>query len=102
MAVGCIVNALWDLWAKAEGVPMWRLLTSLAPRQIVQCIDFHHLRDALTEDELLEMLESRVASKEQNLARLQVEGPRVYSTAGWSGRSLDEVRELCGSLYRQG
>jgi L-fuconate dehydratase len=102
MAAGCVINALWDLWAKSEGVPMWRLLTSLSPARIVQCIDFHHLRDALTEDELLEMLESRAAEKEQNLARLQTAGPRVYSTAGWSGRPLDEVRELCSGLYRQG
>src|SRR3982751_682344 len=84
MAVGSVINALWDLWAKRDGVPMWRLLTSLRPAQIVQCIDFHHLRDALTEDELLAMLESRTTQKEQNLARLQEEGPRVYSTAGWS------------------
>jgi len=102
MAVGSIVNALWDLWAKRDGVPMWRLLTSLSPQRIVQCIDFHHLRDVLTEEELLSMLESRVASKDQNLSRLQVEGPRVYSTAGWSGRPLDEVRQLCGGLYQQG
>jgi L-alanine-DL-glutamate epimerase-like enolase superfamily enzyme len=102
MAVGCVINALWDLWAKCEHLPMWRLLTSLPPARIVQCIDFHHLRDALTEDDLLEMLESRVGQKEQNLARLQIEGPRVYSTAGWSGRPLDEVRELCSNLYRQG
>ena len=102
MAVGCVVNALWDLWAKAEGVPMWRLLTSLPPGRIVQCIDFHHLRDALTEDELLEMLASRVEAKEENLARLQVQGPRVYSTAGWSGRPLEEVRNLCSGLYGQG
>jgi L-fuconate dehydratase len=103
MAVGSVINALWDLWAKRDGVPMWRLLTSLPPARIVQCIDFHHLRDALTEDELLAMLESRAAAqKEQNLARLQQEGPRVYSTAGWSGRPLDEVRRLCAELYRQG
>lgn len=102
MAVGSVINALWDLWAKSEGVPMWRLLTSLPPARIVQCIDFHHLRDALTEDELLEMLESRVKQKEQNLARLQIDGPRVYSTAGWSGRPLDEVRQLCRDLYGKG
>jgi L-fuconate dehydratase len=54
MAVHGVINAPWDLWAKSEGMPMWRLLTSLPPRRIVQCIDFHHLRDALTEDELLE------------------------------------------------
>lgn len=102
MAVGSIVNALWDLWAKSEGVPMWRLLTSLPPERIVQCIDFHHLRDALTEDELLEMLRSRVSQREANLARLQQDGVRVYSTAGWSGRPLDEVRQICGGLYKQG
>ncbi len=102
MAAGSVINALWDLWAKSEGVPMWQLLTSLPPERIVQCIDFHHLRDVLTEDELQEMLESRVAQKQTNLQRLQVEGLRVYSTAGWSGRPLEEVRELCHRLYQAG
>ncbi len=102
MAVGGVLNALWDLWAKTEGVPMWRLLTSLAPERIVQCIDFHHLRDVLTEDELLETLRARVGERDANLARLEREGPRVYSTAGWSGRPLAEVRQLCGGLYKQG
>ncbi|MBL8230978.1 MAG: hypothetical protein JNL98_20965 [Bryobacterales bacterium] len=102
MAVGAVVNALWDLWAKRDGVPMWRLLTSLSPERIVQCIDFHHLRDALTEDELLDMLQSRMATRDQNLARIEHDGVRVYSTAGWSGRPLDEVRQLCHGLYQQG
>ncbi len=102
MAVGGVINALWDLWAKRDGVPMWRLLASLAPKTIVQCIDFHHLRDALTEDELLGMLESRLAARDVNLARLEREGLRVYSTAGWSGRPLAEVRKLCSGLYAQG
>jgi L-fuconate dehydratase len=102
MAVGGVVNALWDLWAKSEGMPMWRLLCSIEPERIVQCIDFHHLRDAITEDELLELLRSRRATRDANLARLEREGPRVYSTAGWSGRPLDEVRRLCGGLYAQG
>jgi L-fuconate dehydratase len=102
MAVGGVINALWDLWAKRDGVPMWRLLTSLPPEKIVQSIDFHHLRDVLTEDELLEMLRSRLSNREANLARLQQDGVRVYSTAGWSGRPLDEVRQLCRRLYAEG
>ena len=102
MAVGGVINALWDLWAKSEGMPMWRLLATRTPKQIVQCIDFHHLRDALTEDELLDMLERRVANRDVNLARLEREGLRVYSTAGWSGRPLNEVRALCSGLYAQG
>ncbi len=102
MAVGGIVNALWDLWAKSLNVPLWQLLTSLTPEQIVRSIDFHHLRDALTEDELLDMLSSRVAAKQANLNRLRETGVRVYSTAGWSGRPLDEVRQLCSGLYAAG
>lgn len=102
MAVGGVVNALWDLWAKSEGLPMWRLLTSLAPEKIVQCIDFHHLRDALTEDELLDMLRSRSAGRAANIARIAERGIRVYSTAGWSGRPLDEVHQICNGLYKQG
>jgi L-fuconate dehydratase len=102
MAVGAVVNALWDLWAKRDGAPMWRLLISLTPEQIVSAIDFHHLRDVLTEDELLEMLRARLPHREANLARLAQNGVRVYSTAGWSGRPLDEVRKLCGGLYQQG
>ncbi|MDX1979497.1 MAG: enolase C-terminal domain-like protein [Bryobacteraceae bacterium] len=102
MAVGGVVNALWDLWAKRDGVPMWRLLTSLSPERVVECIDFHHLRDVLTADELLEMLRAREKDREANLTRLERDGVRVYSTAGWSGRPLDEVRRLCRGLYENG
>ena len=102
MAAGGIINALWDLWAKSESVPMWKLLTGLPPAKIVQCIDFHHLRDVLTEDELLDMLERRLPERAANIERLAGRGVRVYSTAGWSGRPLEEVRQLCGSLYAQG
>jgi L-fuconate dehydratase len=102
MAVGGIVNALWDLWAKSLQVPMWQLLAALGPEQIAACIDFHHLRDALTEDELLTLFHSKLSAKTANRERLEQQGIRVYSTAGWSGRPLAEVHELCGNLYRQG
>jgi L-fuconate dehydratase len=102
MAVGGVINALWDLWAKSEGVPMWRLLTRLPPEKIVQSIDFHHLRDVLTEDELLETLRRRRADLDRNLERIERSGIRVYSTAGWSGRPLEEVRRICSGLYAGG
>jgi L-fuconate dehydratase len=102
MAVGGVVNALWDLWAKSLGLPMWQLLTSLPPKKIVQAIDFHHLRDALTEEELREMLEARLAAKAENLSRIEKQGIRVYSTAGWSGRPIEEVKSICANLYAQG
>jgi L-fuconate dehydratase len=102
MAVGAVVNAFWDLWAKRNGVPMWKLLTSLTPEQLVACVDFHHLRDALTEDEMLEMYRSRAGALDGNVARLERDGLRVYSTAGWSGRPYEEVHRICRDLYTRG
>ena len=57
MAIGSINNALWDLWAKKEGKPLWKLLVDLAPEQVVQSIDWRYLRDALTPEEALEILQ---------------------------------------------
>ena len=53
MAAGNLLNALWDLWAKVEQKPLWKLLTDLPPEKIVQSIDWRYLVDALTQDEAL-------------------------------------------------
>ena len=34
-----VVNAVWDLYAKAEGKPLWKLLADMTPEQLVSCID---------------------------------------------------------------
>ena len=51
MAAGAVVNAVWDLRAKLAGMPMWRLLAQMPADELVRCIDFHHITDALTPDE---------------------------------------------------
>ena len=56
MAIGAVVNAVWDLAAKRAGVPLWKLLSDLTPEQIVDLVDFRYLTDALTRDEALEIL----------------------------------------------
>ncbi len=43
IAVGRIINALWDLWAKWEGKPLWKLLVDLPPEKVVQSIDWRYL-----------------------------------------------------------
>ncbi len=48
MAIGAVVNAVWDLAAKRAGVPLWKLLSDLTPEQIVDLVDFRYLTDALT------------------------------------------------------
>jgi L-fuconate dehydratase len=48
MAVAAVVNAVWDLYAKRERKPLWKLLADMEPEEIVALVDFRHLTDALT------------------------------------------------------
>ena len=59
MAVAAIVNAVWDLWAKREGKPVWKLLADLPPEEVVALVDFTYLTDALTPDEALDAARER-------------------------------------------
>uniref|UniRef100_A0A4W4DSL2 Mandelate racemase/muconate lactonizing enzyme C-terminal domain-containing protein n=1 Tax=Electrophorus electricus TaxID=8005 RepID=A0A4W4DSL2_ELEEL len=44
LATAAILNAIWDMWARAE---------SKDPRKLIRCIDFRYITDALTEQEAL-------------------------------------------------
>ncbi len=63
MAVGAAVNALWDLKAKREGKPLWDLLASMTPEELVALVDFRYLTDALTPEEALEILRAAVPGR---------------------------------------
>ncbi|EKN6318911.1 fuconate dehydratase, partial [Yersinia enterocolitica] len=51
LATAAIINAIWDLWAKKEGKPVWKLLADMSPEQLVNCVDFTYLTDVLTPEE---------------------------------------------------
>ena len=81
-----MVNAVWDLWAKVEGKPLWKLLTDMTPEQLVSCIDFRYITDALTPDEALDLLRRQAPTKAQREAEMLRDGFPAYTTgAGWSG-----------------
>ena len=63
LATAAIVNAVWDLWAKAEGKPVWKLVADLTPEQFVSCVDFRYLSDVLTRDDALAMLRAMEPGK---------------------------------------
>jgi L-fuconate dehydratase len=103
MAIGAVVNAVWDLAARRAGKPLWRLLSELSPRQIVDLVDFRHLSDALTPDEALEILERASAGKEERIRLLLAGGYPAYSTsAGWLGYSDAQVSRLVGRALADG
>lgn len=95
LATGAVVNAVWDLWAKAEGKPVWQLVADMTPEQLVRAIDFRYLTDAITPDEALALLTARAAGKAERIATLKAGGYPCYTTsAGWLGYPDEKLRRL--------
>src|SRR4029078_11026426 len=80
MATGALVNGVWDLRAKAEGKPMWRLLAEMPAEELVNSVDFHHITDAITPAEALELLRQDEGYAER-LAVLERDGFPSYTTS---------------------
>jgi L-fuconate dehydratase len=96
LATAAIVNAVWDLYAKAAGKPLWKLLADMTPEQLVACIDFRYITDALTPDEALEILRRHAPTRAAREAELLRRGYPAYTTsAGWLGYDDAKIRRLC-------
>jgi L-fuconate dehydratase len=103
LGTAAIVNAVWDLWAKTEGKPLWKLLVDMTPEEIVRCIDFRYITDALTPDEALDILRANEATKAQRESEMLMGGYPAYTTStGWLGYSDDKIRQLCREALAQG
>jgi L-fuconate dehydratase len=103
LALAAIVNAVWDLYAKREEKPVWKLLADMTPRELVSCIDFRYITDALTPDEAVDMLERQVSTKAAREARLLETGYPAYTTSvGWLGYSDQLIVERCHEALAEG
>lgn len=96
LAAASLLNALWDLWAKAKGVPLWQLIAEMDAEQLAACIEFRYIDDVLTREEALEILREGERGMDSRLAQLRAEGYPAYTTsAGWFGFSDEKIRRLC-------
>ncbi len=103
LAVAAMLNAVWDLYAKVEGKPVWKLLADMTPEQIVDCIDFRYISDALSPDEALDILRNAKPGQAERLALLEEQGYPAYTTsAGWFGYSEEKIRRLCREELAKG
>jgi L-fuconate dehydratase len=103
LATAAVVNAVWDLWAKSEGKPVWRLLCDMTPDEIVRCIDFRYITDALTPAEALAILRENVATRSARIAEMERDGYPAYTTsAGWLGYTDEQLRKLCQDALAEG
>jgi L-fuconate dehydratase len=103
MAIGAVVNAVWDLYARRCGLPLWKLLSHLSPKQIVELVDFRHLSDVLEPDEALELLARAAAGKQDRERQLLARGyPAYTSSVGWLGYSDEKVLSLVRAALDDG
>ncbi|KAI8084688.1 enolase C-terminal domain-like protein [Halteromyces radiatus] len=103
LATAAVINAIWDLWAKCENKPLWKLIVDMTPEQFVQCIDFKYITDAITPQEALDILKANLDSKLQREQYMRDNGYPAYTTsAGWLGYSDEKVRRLCREAKAQG
>ena len=103
LATGAIVNAAWDLWAKWEGKPVWKLLADLTPEQVVALVDFRYIDDVLSPQNALTILNAQAPDKARAEATLRQNGLRAYTTsAGWLGYSDDKMTKLLHEALTDG
>ncbi len=103
LATAAIVNDVWDLWAKTERKPVWKLVADMTPEQFVACVDFRYLSDALTRDEALTILRAQHPSRGEREAEMLRDGyPAYITSAGWMGYSDERVRALCREALAAG
>ena len=103
LATGALVNAVWDLYAKIEKKPLWQLVADMSPEELVECIDFTYITDALNKEEALKILKEKEKGKEARRTHLMENGYPAYTTsAGWLGYSDEKIRRLCREAKAEG
>jgi L-fuconate dehydratase len=103
MAIGAVVNALWDLKAKRSGLPLWQLVSQLTPEELVNLVDFRYLTDAITPAEALEILTKAVPGRAARTEQLLARGYPAYTTTpGWLGYTDEKMLRLAREAVADG
>ena len=103
MAIGGVVDAAWDLLARLQDKPLWLLIAELSPAELVSCIDFRYLTDAITPEQAHALLTERAQGKEERIAHLREHGfPAYTTTPGWLGYSDSKLVRLSHEAVAEG
>jgi L-fuconate dehydratase len=103
MAIGAVINAMWDMAGRRSGKPVWRLIADMSPEQIVDLIDFRYITDVLTRGEALAILRAAEPHKAERIRHLTTEGYPAYTTSpGWLGYSDEKLARLARQAVADG
>jgi L-fuconate dehydratase len=103
LATAAIVNAVWDLRAKRDRKPVWRLLCDMEPDELASCIDYRYISEEITHEWVVHRLRETRAGRAQREATFYERGLPAYTTsAGWLGYDDDRLRALCLEAVSEG
>ena len=104
LALGAVVNAIWDLWAKTLGKPVWRIVAEMTPEEFVRCIDFRYITDAITPTEAIELLKSQEEGQAKRMkdAEESKAVPAYTTSAGWLGYGEEKMKGLLEETLSKG
>ena len=102
LALASVTNACFDLWAKSRGLPLWKLLLELSPREIVALLDLSYLEDVLRPDEAVAMLHREAGTRGEREGVVSEGYPGYDTSVGWFNYSDEEVRENCRRAVERG
>lgn len=103
LATAALINAVWDLYARVEGKPLWKLLADMEPERIASVVDFHYISDALRREEAIALLTDRRRDQATRLEHLGSQGLPAYTTSvGWIGFSDEKIVRLCDEALAEG
>ncbi|KAK2599238.1 hypothetical protein N8I77_011008 [Diaporthe amygdali] len=104
LALGAVVNAIWDLWAKVLGKPVWRIVAEMSPEEFVQCIDFRYITDAITPEEAVALLKESEKGKADRIKEAENSRavPAYTTSAGWLGYGEDKMKGLLKETLAKG
>ena len=103
LSTAAVVNAVWDLWARRDNKPLWRLIVDMSPAELIRCLDFSYITDAITPDEALDILRNNAMTKAKRMVHLLEKGYPAYTvSAGCLTYSEDKLREQCQQAVAAG
>lgn len=104
LALAAVVNAIWDLWAKTLGKPVWRIVAEMSPEEFVRCIDFRYITDAITPEEAIKILGDQQAGKAERMKDAEENRavPAYTTSAGWLGYGEEKMKQLLKETLAEG
>ncbi|WP_097911891.1 L-fuconate dehydratase [Streptomyces sp. b84] len=103
MAIGAVVNAVWDLAGKRAGKPVWKLLADAEPEWLASQVDYRYIEDALGPDEAVALLRRGKQGSAERERRLLARGYPGYTTSpGWLGYSDEKLARLAREAVADG